>query len=257
MKNKKDKHLFSIYFENFSDLILNLKVDQDFVCKNKILYKRLFHILRLKCDEHFILFDKNINTELVLLEKSFEKENIIFAKILKINKNKPLSPQIIFCPSMLKKSSFENIVYTASSIGVSQINPIETEKVKRRFGDIKENNRLSKIIISACEQSKNFFIPQLNTSMELSNFLKIVQNKNIKKVVFDTNGMPLFDLLKNLHEKLIKKLVLMFGPEGGFTDQELELLKNHSFEFYKLTPTTLRSVEAISVGLGSVRSMWQ
>jgi len=47
----------------------------------------------------------------------------------------------------------------------------------------------------------------------------------------------------------------MFGPEGGLTKQEEDLLKENDFEFYVLTPTVLRSVEAVAVGLGSVRSI--
>ena len=76
-----------------------------------------------------------------------------------------------------------------------------------------------------------------------------------KKVFFNIDGKPAFDLLKHVHENHIKKIMLIFGPEGGLTEEEITLLKSDNFEFYALTPTVLRSVEAVAVGLGSLRSV--
>jgi len=89
--------------------------------------------------------------------------------------------------------------------------------------------------------------------VNLQNLLKSLQN-DTKKVFFDVDGKPLLNLLNDL-DKNQNKIVLMFGPEGGLTKQEEDLLKENDFEFYVLTPTVLRSVEAVAVGLGSVRSI--
>ena len=250
---KDHKHIFSIFFENLSDLILNLKSGQIFELKNKTLYQRLIKVLRLKTNNHFILFDKNLNVEFSLGSKIFFKDEIIFPTILKINQNKSFKPEIIFCPALLKRSSFEQVIYIAAQMGVDVIQPVITEKIQKKWWSEKEKNRLYKIMISACEQSKNFIIPQLIDPALLKDFSKL--QINAKKVFFDMNGKNIFNLLQDLNNKKVDKIILMFGPEGGLTDQELNLLKSYSFEFFALTPTILKSVQAVAAGLAIVRSI--
>jgi len=248
-----DKHLFALYLENLSNLIYNLKKNQTFELADKSLHNRLTRVLRLKENEQFVLFDKNLNTKLSLNSQTFENTKKIYITIKEINKNKALEPEVIFCPSLLKKNAFEEIIYTAAQMGANVIQPVITEKVQRKWGGEKERERLQKIMICACEQSKNFVMPVLHDPIELEVFLKKSDSKNSKKILFDDSGKPILDLLKNLNKQ--QKLFLMFGPEGGFSEKEIELIKVAGFVAYALTPTILRSVDAVILGLGCVASV--
>jgi len=181
--NKLDKHVFSFHLENLSDLVSNLNTNQTLEFADKTLHHRLIDVLRLKESENFVLFDDNINVEFSIQPQTFENKKKIFASILKINPNKPLSPEIIFCPSLLKKSYFQDACYIAAQMGINIIQPVLTQKVQRQWGGQKEKERLHKIMISASEQSKNFVIPELMKPVNLQNLLKSLQN-DTKKVFF-------------------------------------------------------------------------
>ncbi len=49
--------------------------------------------------------------------------------------------------------------------------------------------------------------------------------------------------------------IVVIGPEGGVTDEEQQLLQAIGFDTYTLTPTVLRSVDAVTIALGGIRSI--
>ena len=251
------RHHFSLYCENLSPLISGLKVGDKLEVKDLNLRKRVVDILRLKAGENFLLFDDVCNVFLALLKDSFERKKLLAASVLQINKNILIKPEIILCPSLVKRIFFEDIVYFAAQMGASRICPLLTEKVNKSWLDTKAIERLKKIMISACEQSRNFVIPNLCSPVKLQAFLSsegVVESK-IKKICFHDTGDSLFGLLKDLHEKRYEKIYLLFGPEGDFTKEELQALQKQKIQFSVLTPTILRSVDAVAVGLGAVRSV--
>ncbi|MFA5075193.1 MAG: RsmE family RNA methyltransferase [Candidatus Babeliales bacterium] len=249
-----EKHIFAIYLNNLSELN-NLVTEENLLLQDKELNQRIIKILRLETGDIIILFDSKINLELEILQT---KQDKVLGKILKIQDNKKIIPEIILAVGLLKKSSFEEILYVAAQMGVTQIQPILSEKIQKNWFIEKDLNRLNKILISACEQSKNFFVPELLTPIKLDKFLNNTLNSNLKKykkICFEPEHQKLIKLLQDCN-KNPENLVLLFGPEGGFSNQELDLIKKNNFDFYELTPTILRSVEAITVGLGVIRSIF-
>ena len=257
-----DKHVFTIFFAQLSEIIKK-STNKKIQIRDKDLYKRLISVLRLKPDEKFILFDEKINVTFLLSKVFLFKKKVIHADLLQKNQNKKIVPEVIFCPAILKKNSFVDVTYFAAQMGATEILPIITEKTQRKWGGLKEQERLQKIIISACEQSKNFILPKLNDPLKLQDFLKNtktddsrITDSKIKKILFDPDGKPLIDLLNELNNKKIEKIFILIGPEGDFVDSEIDLIKKSGFIFYKLTKAVLRSTEAAAVGLGSIRSVF-
>lgn len=248
-------HKFAIYLKKLSSFISDLNVGDETVFRVSDLRKRIINVLRLKENEAFILFDEEKNIEFLLLKKTFQNKKTLNVKIVSINKNELLKPEVILCPGLLKKKYFEDAVYLASQMAATKICPILTSQVHKNWLDQKNIDRLEKILISACEQSKNFIIPSLEKPIELKTFLEKESFDNSKKVYFHINGKSLLDLLSELNQKKYEKIYLFFGPEGDFTKEELDLLRKYKIENYKLTSTVLRSIDAISVGLGSVKSV--
>jgi len=251
------KHCFSLYFENLSEIISGLKIENKTEIKDSNLRKRIINVLRLKADEKFLLFDSVYNVQFVLLKDSFENKKLLVASIVQINKNVLVKPEIILCPALLKKNFFEDVLYFAAQMGASKVCPLLTEKICKNWLDQKAIDRLKKIMISACEQSGNFVIPDLCNPKKLQTFLPAEFDPKLKnkKICFHDTGKSLFGLLQNLHETHYDKIYLLIGPEGDFIEKELEMMQEQEFQFFVLTPTILRSVDAVAVGLGAVRSV--
>lgn len=249
------KHIFSIYIENLSIVLADVEINKEFELKDKKTHNRISQILRLQKEDQVILFDDHINMKIQLLEKTFENNKFISATLLEKKENKELKPEIILCPSLIKKHSFEDLIYNATAMGATIIRPVITEKVQRKWGFEKEKERLEKTMIAACEQSKNYVMPELHSPVKLPVLLKGLENLAGTKIFFEINQKPLMDIIPDLAAHKVGKICLFFGPEGGLTQQEILLTKTKGFKGCSLTKTILRSQEAVTVGLGVVRSI--
>jgi len=253
---QKDKHTFAIFFEELTQKISALSIDEKLEVKDRALAHRIKSILRLNPGEEFVLFDKEQNAKVQLLEE--KNKNILSAKILSISKNNPLKPNIILSFGLLKKEHLEDVAYYSAAMGANIVQPFFSSKVQAaKWGGEKEMQRLKKIMIAACEQSKNFCLPKIQNPITFDLFVQNTEGEypKAKKVCFDVEGRPFFDLLSDLNEFKHENIILTFGPEGGLSPYELEKLKKAGWDVTKLTPTTLRAVESVAVGLGAVRSI--
>ena len=178
--------------------------------------------------------------------KIIYKGKKIKVKILNILKKKREKISIHIAISPLKNPSrFEWFVEKATEIGVNQITPIVT-----KYSEKKKVNyeRLERISISSLKQSSQFFKPQIN---EIENFSEFILNNKEQKIMAN---------LKT--KKFLKKdsivsnnLCLMIGPEGGFSDDEIQEARDNKVTEISLGENRLRSETAAIYGLSLIKSI--
>lgn len=250
-----NKHVFAFYKHNLSKEIKHFHTGEIFSYKDAKLWSRLVKIVRIKPQDLFILFDHEENVTLQATEEMIESKRIISGIVQKKEINKPILPTITLLLPILKKDAFEYAIYVATQIGVQTIVPVITHKSQTALPAIFD--RLQKLMIAACEQSKNFIAPYLEKPVVLTKALETCEKIEVK-IWFDEHGSPTKELSEELFKKIKKtdtnKITVIIGPEGGFSQDEEKLIHQANFTPYKLTPTILRSREAICVGLGIVRS---
>lgn len=258
MKNLKDSsHEFALYYSNTSNIgNSNLK---NYKLTDKDLTHRIVKVLRLNVEDSLILFCERYNIKVIISDISSKKS--LNLKIINISKNKELQPVISYALPVLKKQAFEDSIYSLVELGVQAIQPLYTsltqDKWLKKSLD-KEYIRLNKIIIAACEQAKQFNIPELKPVLTLEDWLKSIEsNKLYNKenlIFFDPSGKETFSIVKELINKNVSSLTLLSGPEADLSLEEKELLLNYNFQFCALTPTVLRAYQAVTIGLGIMRS---
>lgn len=252
----EDRHSFTLFYQDLSKLALRKKYDVVDIVDRK-LWHRIIKVLRLKIGEQFILFDNSYNVQFMLLKETFSGKDKVSVKILSTKQNVMLKPHLILIPCLLKKDAFEDIIYAAAQMGVNEIIPVLSEKTRCWWRGERELKRLFNIMIAACEQSKSFIIPRFCAPVNIKDVVFDIRKDHKKsfKVHFDPTGRKLIGLLQSINDDLARTVILLFGPEGGLTNEEKELLLDSGFESYSLTSTILRSREAIIVGTGGVRSL--
>lgn len=234
------KHLFATYVENYSDNYKNFEI------KDPTLYHRIVRVLRLQEGEELIIFDKQHNS--VAKIKSISKKSITFSAS-KLEKNKLIQPEVTLAIGMLKKDNFEQVIYNAVALGINTIQPLATTKSQNTKLTSKDRERLEKIMVAAAEQSKNFALTQILDPIDISQFLSTCSSK--QKIFFDFGGKSLSSLKTNNQDNC----TLLVGPEGDFSEEEKISITSAGFEAYKLTPTILKAVDAVTVGAGFIRSI--
>lgn len=248
----QERHEFAVYYSQLSTQIKKVSEGQLFTVVDDAIIGRITHILRLRVGETLVFFDEqnSVNCSINSASKK-ELQCILLAR----HAHQILAPSITFILPLLKKDDFETALYSLVELGTNAIQLVITEKTQRSWGADKELDRCQRIMIAAAEQSKNFALPALFAPIPLKNYLPQIGSLAIPKIYFDPQGALALQSLSALALKKPAHCILMVGPEGDLTISEKDLLKAQAFEFCQLTPTVLRSVQAVAVGLGMVRSL--
>ncbi len=132
---------------------------------------------------------------------------------------------------------FEWFLEKATEIGIDEITPIVCDRSERK---ILKNERLEKIIISAIKQSIKAYKPILNNFTKLSDFAG--PDFNGKKFIAHC-GESQKPSLKTAYNKGENALILI-GPEGDFSQKEIDIAKQNNFKEVSLGESRLRTETA-------------
>lgn len=124
-------------------------------------------------------------------------------------------------------------------IGVQEITPILTKNSERK---VLSHEKLEKYALSAMKQSGNLFLPVLNELVPFKTFMEKNQSSTQCFIAHcDKDNLKIE--LKNaiLPEK---KVLILIGPEGDFTKEEVNLAKQKNFTPVSLGESRLRTETA-------------
>lgn len=132
---------------------------------------------------------------------------------------------------------FEWFLEKCTEIGIDEITPLLSEHSERK---VIKPERLEKILVAAMKQSLKAYLPKLN---ELTTFERLISSSKVKnKYIAHCNEgskTHLKDLIKREENTLI-----LIGPEGDFSVQEVELAKKNGFTEISLGTARLRTETA-------------
>ena len=160
-------------------------------------------------------------------------------KIQQTNNNKPPPTNITIAISLIKNSSrFDWFLEKATEIGVTEIIPLICERTEKTAF---KSDRMKTILVSAMLQSQQCWLPVLH---EPTKFNSLIQSSSHQQK-FIAHCMD--DAKRNLadlnNESLSSKIILI-GPEGDFTPEEIDLALQNHFSAVSLGETRLRTETA-------------
>lgn len=140
---------------------------------------------------------------------------------------------------------YEWFLEKVTEIGIQEITPIICEHSERKVVKI---DRFQKIIESAMKQSLHYFMPKLNEPILYKDFIK--KEFNGQKMIAHCNEIEKKSLKKEL--KLNENITLLIGPEGDFSEKEIQLALTNNFIAVSLGNRRLRTETAAIVACHSV-----
>ena len=225
--------LFYSNFDKDDKLITINQIDSKHITKS--FRKNMGDLIKITngngsiCDAEIIEKGRNIKVEIKKIV-NYERE--------KISIHVALSP-------LKNTSRFEWFVEKATELGINQITPIISHNSEKRKVN---TERLERIIISSMKQSNQCYRPILNTIVDYKTF--ILSNKEEKIMAnLKTNN--------KLQKKLLEtnNLCLLIGPEGGFSDKEIEYSLKNNVKEITLGNNRLRSETAAIYSISAIKAI--
>ncbi|MGB4845979.1 MAG: RsmE family RNA methyltransferase [Ferruginibacter sp.] len=199
--------------------------------------KHIVQVLRMQNGEQLQL--TNGKGDLVTTEIIDNNRKRCTVKVVEKFKIQNSKFKISIAISLIKNSSrFEWFLEKAAEIGVSEIIPLICERTEKTA--FKEE-RLKSILISAMLQSQQTWLPVLH---EPTKFKQLVESsvQQQKFIAHCVDGAK--RNLTDLNNEALSSKIILIGPEGDFTPEEIELaIKNH-FSAVALGETRLRTETA-------------
>lgn len=170
-------------------------------------------------------------------------------KVLQKTKEFYLCPDIWLLFAPLKKDKTDIVIEKATELGCRKIIPVITQYTNTT--NIKTERYIAQSI-EAAEQCRRTDLPIITQPQTLSDLLA---NWNSSRTLFfmdeTLNSEPFYNLLQT---KPTKKVAILIGPEGGFSPNELSILRKLPFAHgATLGPRILRAETAALAAL----SCWQ
>ena len=221
----------------------NYKATDKYIVMNEIDSKHISRSFRKKIGDNIRVTNGLgclCNAEII------ERGKKIKVKIKSIEKFEAPNLSIHIAISPLKNiSRFEWFVEKATELGISQITPVVCEHSEKKKVN---TERLERILISSLKQSNQFFKPKINSINTFENFILNSEDQLLMANLKTSN---------KLSEKLFTKpnICLMIGPEGGFSESEINLAKKQDIKEVTLGNSRLRSETAAIYGMSIIRSI--
>ena len=158
------------------------------------------------------------------------------------------TPDLRLIIAAIKRDALEWAVEKATELGVARIQPVFT---RRSVTDRVNHDRLALIAREAAEQCERLDIPTIVPAASLDAVLAAWAGTPILVAAERRDAPPLLTLARARRPPL----ALLVGPEGGFTEAELDVLLLHPFvAAAALGPRILRAETAAIAGLALLQA---
>lgn len=206
--------------------------------------KHIIKVLRKKDSD--ILYVTNGLGLLFKTEITLASDNKCTVKIVSVEKTEAPKYKLHLAVAPTKMNDrYEWFLEKATEIGIHEITPVFCDRSERKVINIE---RFEKIILSAMKQCNQMYLPKLNPAVAFKEFLKT-----------EKTGTTLIAHCEETNKKSLKSVVapgtdytILIGPEGDFSNKEIELALENSYIPVSLGETRLRTETAAIVACHSV-----
>ena len=165
--------------------------------------------------------------------------------------NSESSLDLTLAQGIAKGEKMDFLIQKAVELGVNRIVPLQTERCVVRLKGEKIAKRIEhwqKIANHACAQSGRAVVVEVDTQKTLSELLSV-------KV---SNGFVLHHQATNTlsNIKPTSKATILIGPEGGLSEQEIELANGAGFQSVLLGKRILRTETASLAAIANMQLLW-
>lgn len=202
-------------------------------------YHHISHVMRCKRGDELIVTGFSGVSYLTEIVEFTKKEAIL--QIKKRLETIQTTLNISLAQALIKRDAFELVLQKTTELGVKEIYPLSTRNSIVKIDDFsKKKARYQAIVKEASEQSERDQMPIIHDLHSLQD-LPFNQYDIVLIAFAREESRNLNEILSKIHDN--QSVLILIGPEGGFTDAEIEYCKSKG-TLISLGNTILRSETA-------------
>lgn len=205
--------------------------------------RHIASVLRMKTGDELLLCDGE-GTEYAAKITRVERSGIT-TQITGRSKRDIRSPRVILGQGIPKSDKMDFIIQKATELGVSGIIPLVTERTIVKVKDEEKRlTRWQKIAREAAMQSNRPDIPRMGPIQAFKEFLRTLnpELRTLLLLPWEEGTEPIKNLLRRNPD--VKNIIVLIGPEGGFSKAEADTASARGFHPVSLGPNILRTETA-------------
>jgi 16S rRNA (uracil1498-N3)-methyltransferase len=155
--------------------------------------------------------------------------------------------QIIVAQALLKDKKMDILARQLTEIGITKLIPFTSIRSvprpdKKRLSE--RRKRWEKIAIEALKQCRRGHVTEIGETITFNDVIKIDDECDLKIVFWENESKPISDAVQQVYDRHYRKILAVLGPEGGFTEKEIEDARACGFVTASLGPRILRAETA-------------
>ena len=195
-------------------------------------------VLRMQIKDQFYLIDgkgSNLTCEISRIEGKHLYFDVVTKEKISFS-----GPKISIAIGLPKSKDRINVfLEKVAEIGVSSIIPLVSKNSERQNF---KTDKMENILISALKQSGNYYLPEISEPQSFDSFVQKSSDSSEKFIAHCEEDKEKKEL-KSVY-KSGKSALILIGPEGDFTSEELILAKENDFIPVSLGNSRLRTETA-------------
>jgi len=228
-----------------------LNQDDDIVALPTEAHRHAVQVLRLKQGADITLFDgKGREVSAVLHDVSKRESFVQLTGQSTADNESPLSITLI--QGVSKGDRMDFALQKAVELGVNKIVPVITARCNVQLSGPRADKKRAHwqgVMISACEQSGRNVLPELTE----------IQQYDAMLADYDQGTRLILDPTAKQGFKTLAKqtaVSLLIGPEGGFSDVEVQQASASGFQVIQFGPRILRTETAAVSAIAVLQALW-
>ena len=215
--------------------------------------RHVHQVLRLEPGAPLILFNGQGGEYPARIEQATRKG--VTALTEAWNPREAESPlQIELGQGLSRGERMDYAVQKSVELGVLRISPLQTDRCGVRLPPermAKRQGHWQRVAIAACEQCGRNRVPEVSPAIGLRDWVGRGEPGSLDLMLMPDGGQALKTM-----QPPAGPIRLLIGPEGGLSDDEVDVAEAAGFQRIQLGPRTLRTETAAVAALAAMQSLW-
>jgi 16S rRNA (uracil1498-N3)-methyltransferase len=218
--------------------------------------KHLLRVLRLKVGAQVFVFDGEGHEWRGEVAPASDRKAAVVRLMAPVISAREPAVRIGLALAVLKGDKMDDVVRDAVMMGVTSIQPLVTDRTEVGFGAVNRSNRRERwhrIAVASAKQCGRAVVPSIAAPARFEEWSASVSPRETLMLVEPATALDV-QRLKDLDCRSGATLVV--GPEGGWSENELDVARSRNATLLTLGGITLRADAMAIVALTALRTVW-